>query len=62
VAVKQRAPRHHVIDEAIAVDVLDGRARGASNEQRRTPDGLERPNRAIDAAGEDLGRAGEKLL
>ena len=27
VAVDQRAPRHHVVDEAVAVDVLDRRRR-----------------------------------
>ena len=29
VAVNQRAPRHHVVDEAVAVDVLERRARRA---------------------------------
>jgi hypothetical protein len=62
VAMNQRPPRHHIVDEAVAVDVLNDRARAAFDEQRRTADGLKRSNRAVDTAGKDLAGALEELL
>ena len=35
VPVNQRPPRHHVIDERVAVDVFEARAVGPFDEQRR---------------------------
>ena len=61
-AVYERAPRHHVVDEAIAVDVFDEGARAASNEMRRAADALKRANRTVDAAGKDLTGFGKELL
>ena len=54
VAVDQRPPRHHVVDEAVAVDVLSRRAAPRADEQRRAADGLKRANGTVDAAGKDL--------
>ena len=62
VAVNERPPRHHVVDEAIAVDVFDDRARPTADEERRSADGLKRANRTVNAAGKDLTRSGEELL
>ena len=36
-AMNERAPRHHVVDETIPVDVLHDGARSAADEQRRPP-------------------------
>src|SRR5688572_15385004 len=61
-AVDQRAPRHHVVDEAITVDVLDDGTRRTPDEERRSADRLERPDRTVDPAREHVARAGEELL
>ena len=54
VAVDERSPRHHIIDVAIAVDVLDVRASGAANEQRGCADALEGAHGTVDATGQNL--------
>ncbi len=53
-AVNQRPPGHHVVDEAVAVHVLDGGAGRPLDEQRNAADGLEGADRAVDAAGKNL--------
>ena len=53
VAVNERPPRHHVVDEPVAVDVFDARTRRATDEQGRRADSLERADRAVDAAREN---------
>jgi hypothetical protein len=60
-SVNERSPRHHVVDEPVAVDVFERRACRPPDEQRRAANGLERPHRAIDAAGKDADGAGEQL-
>src|SRR5204862_4983050 len=60
VPVNQRAPRHHVVDKGVAVDVRETAAGGAADEERRAAHRLEGANGAIDAAGENLQRAGKK--
>src|SRR6188508_924714 len=62
VAVNQRPPRHHVVDEAVAVDVLNDRARAALDEQRRSADGVKGANRAVNSAGQDLAGPSKELL
>ena len=54
VAVDERSPRHHVVDEPVAVDVLDAGAGRAPDEQRRRADRLEGAHRTVDAPGKDL--------
>ena len=41
-AENQRAPRHHVVDELIAIDIPDVRAGGASDKAGRAADGSKR--------------------
>ena len=60
-AVNQRPPRHHVVDVGVAVDVGDGGARGARIKSGVAADGLERADRAVDAAGKDFCGAGESF-
>ena len=60
VAVNQGTPRHHVVDERVAVDVLDAGARRAADEQGRCADGLERPNGTVDTARQQRLRACEE--
>jgi hypothetical protein len=62
VPVNQRSPRHHVIDVAKAVDVLEIRPAGSFDKQRCRADGAERPYRAVDAARQDARGGGEELL
>jgi len=56
-AVDQRAPRHDVIDEPVAVDVLDVGAGRAADEQRGRANRREGANGTVDAARQDLLRA-----
>jgi hypothetical protein len=57
-AEQQRAPRHHPVDVAVAVDVLDVRTLAAAHEDGLVePDGTHRANRRVDAAGNELERA-----
>ncbi len=49
VAVDQRAPRAHVVDEAVAVDVDELGALGPVHEQRIAADRAHRPDRGVDA-------------
>jgi hypothetical protein len=58
-AVDQRAPRHHVVDELVAVDVHEAGAVRPLDEERRGADGFERAYRAVHAAREDQLRAGK---
>ena len=60
VAEDQRAPRHHVVDVLVAVEVVQHRARAALHEDRREPDGAERAHRRVHAAGDDVARARER--
>ena len=54
----QRPPRHHPVDVAAAVDVLDLRALAAAHEQRLVEaDRAHRAHRRVDAAGDQLERA-----
>jgi hypothetical protein len=62
VAVNQRPPRHHVVDEGVAVDIFEDGAGAASNEQRRPANRLKRAHGAVDPAGQHSGGAGEQLL
>ena len=62
VPVDERSPRHHVVDEAIAVDVLDHGAGRAPDEQRDATDGLESANGTVDAARQNLAGPCEELL
>ena len=58
VAEEERAPGHHPVDVAVAVDVLDVRAVAAPHEHRLVePDRAHRANRRVDAAGDQLERA-----
>jgi hypothetical protein len=60
-AVDERTPRHHVVDELVAVDVPEARTAGSRDEERRGADRLEGANRTIDAAGQQLDRPRKKL-
>src|SRR5207237_4403374 len=51
VPVNQRAPRHHVVDKGVAVDVRETGAGGAADEEWRAAHRLEGANGTIDAAG-----------
>ena len=62
VSVNERPPRHHVVDEAVAVDVLEVRPLGSFDEQRRGADRLEGADGAVDAAGQDFLGAGEETI
>ena len=54
---RSAAPRHHPVDVAAAVDVLDLRARAAAHEHRLVEaDRAHRANRRVDAAGDQLTR------
>ena len=59
VSMDERPPRHHVVDERVAVDVFDPRAGGAADEERRRVNGLERADRAVHAPWEDALRSDE---
>jgi hypothetical protein len=61
-AVDERPPRHHVVDEPVAVDVLERRSGCATDEERRAADGLKGADGAVDATGEHLNRSSEELL
>ena len=61
VPVDQRAPRHHVVDEAVAVDVLRcARPSARLMKSGDAADRLEGADRAVDAAGKDARRAREE--
>ena len=62
VAMNQWAPRHDIVDEAIAVDVLHDRTRRTPNEERCAAYCLERPYGAVYSAGQDLAGSQEELL
>ena len=60
VSEQERAPGHHPVDVAVAVDILDVRALAAAHEERLVePDGAHRAHRRVDAAGNQLERAAE---
>ena len=59
-SVNQRSPRHHVIDVIVTVGVLDARPLAPDDEERCRADGLERADRAVDAAGKDSLRGFEE--
>ena len=61
-AVNQRAPRHHVVDVGVAVDIANRCPGGAADEQRRPADCLKGTDGAVDAAGENGARSREELL
>ena len=48
------SPGGHVIDKLVAVGIGDSRAFGFGDEQGIAAHGLERPHRAVDAAGNDF--------
>jgi hypothetical protein len=50
----ERAPRHHPVDVAVAVDVDELGPLAALDEDRVAPDRLHRPNRRVHAAGDQL--------
>ena len=58
----ERSPGSHEVEVAIAIDILNVGARTAVQEDRRSPDGLEGPNRRVDASGEKLARPLEETL
>ena len=60
VAMNQRTPGHYVIDELVAVDILDPAAVAPRDEERSGADRFECPNRAVDAPRKELLGAGEK--
>ena len=58
VAEDQRPPRHHPVDVAAALLVLDVRALAPTHEERLVePDGPHRPDRRVDAARDNVARA-----
>ena len=59
VAEQQCAPRHHVVEILVAVEIVQHRARAALHEDRRQPDGTERAHRRVHAARDDVARARE---
>src|SRR4029453_11523342 len=60
--VNQWTPRHHVVDIAMAVGVLDVSASAAFDEQWRRADRLEGPDGAVDATWEDPRGRSEELF
>ena len=55
VAEEQRAPRHHPVDVAVAVDVLEVGALAAAGEERLVePDRAHRAHGRVDAAGDQI--------
>src|SRR4029077_8461519 len=54
VSVNERPPRHHEVDEPIAVHIFQPRAGGAADEQRRRADRLECADGAVDTSGEHI--------
>src|SRR5712691_2111698 len=58
VTEEQRAPRHHPVDIAVAVDVLEVRTLAATDEERLVEtDGAHRTHGRVHAAGDELERA-----
>src|SRR5262249_35750112 len=62
VADEDRAPRRDPVDVAVAVLVLDPRARGGADEARLAADVAEGAHRTVHAAGNDLARALHEAL
>jgi hypothetical protein len=60
VPVDERPPRHHVVDEAVAVHVFEHGAGGAPDEARRAAHRLEGANGTVHAAGEHTAGAFEE--
>ena len=58
----ERSPRHDVVDEAVAVDVLHDGAGRTPNEERGPAYGLERAHGAVYATGQDLAGSQKELL
>jgi hypothetical protein len=58
VPVDQRSPRHHVVDEAVPIDVFEDGAGAAPDEERRSAHRRERADRTVDATGQNRGGAG----
>ncbi|MNN28509.1 hypothetical protein D3C81_1420820 [compost metagenome] len=50
----QRAPGTHIIDKAVAVDVIDPGTAPMFDIHWRQANGFKRPHRAVDAAGQNL--------
>ena len=61
VAQDQRAPRAHVVEQLVAIRVVQVLARTTFDDQRLAADGAERAHGAIHAADEDLFGAFENL-
>ena len=61
VAQDRRAPRADVVEVPAAVGVADARPSPGVEDERRAADGAERPDRAVDAAREQVRGAGAQV-